>query len=262
MLKRVITAVIAGGISLAALLAPNPLFFLAWCVVVGIACSFELGGRSEPIGVGIANVLIATLFGALTYFYFWNGGRWAVEFFILICAPALLAWWCLAKNRYAAAWPAIVGIAMVCLFILRVIGHDATWILPIMSVAVVAWIPLWVGDSAAYFVGKAIGKHKMAPQISPNKTWEGAAANLVGCVLAAMAFSLFTAYELAFLAVIGLIAGIFGQAGDLMQSSWKRKQNKKDSGGLLPGHGGVLDRLDSLLFSVPFATLAYLAFYA
>jgi phosphatidate cytidylyltransferase len=117
------------------------------------------------------------------------------------------------------------------------------------NLLLLALLPLWVGDSLAYFVGKAIGKHKLAPKISPNKTWEGAIANLVGCLVAAYAIGLWLEVPLAASIAVGLTTGILGQVGDLLQSRLKRLAEVKDSGSILPGHGGVLDRLDSFLFS-------------
>lgn len=108
---------------------------------------------------------------------------------------------------------------------------------------------LWVGDSAAYFVGRAFGKHKMARELSPGKTWEGAFANLAGCLAVGLALSGWLEYSLWMGALFGTGVGVFGQLGDLFKSSLKRSLGIKDFGGLLPGHGGVLDRFDSLLFA-------------
>ncbi len=123
-------------------------------------------------------------------------------------------------------------------------------------------VPLWVGDSAAYFVGKLIGKTPLAPTISPKKTVEGGVANLVACIGASLVVGsmmnqgLSSALPTTALLVNGLIVGIFGQVGDLLQSALKRSVGLKDSGKLLPGHGGVLDRIDSFLFASVPASLA------
>ncbi len=112
----------------------------------------------------------------------------------------------------------------------------------------------WIGDTAAYYVGRAIGRHKLAPRISPAKTWEGAAASLLVAVpLATLYLRHFlpTAPPLAFAVALSAGANIAAQIGDLAESAIKRGANVKDSGTLLPGHGGFLDRLDGLLFSVP-----------
>lgn len=108
-------------------------------------------------------------------------------------------------------------------------------------------IPLWVGDSAAIFAGKAFGKRLLAPKISPKKTVEGAIANLIGCVIAGAFVASFLKLPWMLGLVSGALSGTLGQAGDLFESALKRQAGVKDSGTILPGHGGVLDRLDSLL---------------
>lgn len=121
-----------------------------------------------------------------------------------------------------------------------------------------ALIMPWVCDSAAFFVGSAMGKHRLAPQISPNKSWEGAIAGLIASVAAGAAFSYiaFDGNYLVFSLVTAALASTAGQAGDLVESLFKRGAGVKDSGTLFPGHGGILDRLDSVLFSV---TVTYIA---
>jgi phosphatidate cytidylyltransferase len=108
---------------------------------------------------------------------------------------------------------------------------------------------LWVGDSAAYFVGRKYGRLKMARELSPGKTWEGAFANFAGCLTVGILLSGWMGYSLWMGALFGTGVGVLGQVGDLFKSSLKRSLGIKDFGGILPGHGGVLDRFDSLLFA-------------
>jgi phosphatidate cytidylyltransferase len=115
------------------------------------------------------------------------------------------------------------------------------------------FVSIWVCDSAAYFAGRAFGKHKLFERVSPKKTWEGAIA---GFVLAVLAFVAARQIALPYLTmtnaiVCGTIVGIFGQLGDLVESLLKRDAGVKDSSSLIPGHGGVLDRFDSLMFVSP-----------
>jgi phosphatidate cytidylyltransferase len=110
-------------------------------------------------------------------------------------------------------------------------------------------VPLWGGDTAAIFVGRWIGKHPLAPSISPQKTIEGGVANLLACVLVAVVLGALLAISWPASLACGLVAGVFGQAGDLFESALKRRAGLKDSGALLPGHGGLLDRIDSILFT-------------
>ncbi|TCS93171.1 phosphatidate cytidylyltransferase [Hazenella coriacea] len=109
----------------------------------------------------------------------------------------------------------------------------------------------WSSDSGAYFIGRKWGKKKLWPQISPNKTMEGSIAGIVsGILISIFMFMIIPELGGLFTAMItGLMISIAGQMGDLIESAWKRTMGIKDSGSLLPGHGGVLDRFDSLLFS-------------
>ncbi|AFH48334.1 Phosphatidate cytidylyltransferase [Ignavibacterium album JCM 16511] len=120
---------------------------------------------------------------------------------------------------------------------------------------------IWICDSAAYFFGTAFGKHKLFPRVSPKKSWEGA---IFGFVFAILSMILFQKIFVDFLPLstaigIGVIIGIFGQIGDLIESLLKRDAGVKDSSNLIPGHGGIFDRFDSLLFSAPF--VYYYLFY-
>ncbi len=108
-------------------------------------------------------------------------------------------------------------------------------------------------DTTAFFVGRAIGKHHLAPRISPGKTWEGTIGGTIGAVIASLLFLLPTPLMLEMhwghAISLGLLVSIFGQLGDLTESYFKRKMGVKDSGSLIPGHGGVLDRMDSIVFA-------------
>jgi phosphatidate cytidylyltransferase len=112
---------------------------------------------------------------------------------------------------------------------------------------------IMAADTAAYFVGHAIGRHKLAPTVSPGKTWEGSVGGLVGGILGALAVRAVALGQLPLVdaVALGLAVAALGAAGDLVESVLKRWAGVKDSGRLFPGHGGVLDRLDSLLFGAP-----------
>lgn len=109
----------------------------------------------------------------------------------------------------------------------------------------------WVGDTAAYFVGRAIGKHKLAPILSPKKSWEGTVASLIGALIVGAVFAKYTNVPIQHLLAMAACGNIAGQAGDLLESAFKRSAGVKDSGSLLPGHGGVLDRIDALILAIP-----------
>lgn len=116
---------------------------------------------------------------------------------------------------------------------------------------------MWAGDTLAYFAGKSFGRVPMAPQLSPKKTWEGAFANMVGSLLVGAAFAKWMQVDATGVLVIAALANIAGQMGDLIQSAYKRGASVKDSGSVLPGHGGVLDRIDSLILASPVVWAAW-----
>ena len=173
-----------------------------------------------------------------------------------------------------------VGLTLGCLPILRTFPAGAMFILSLMLV-------VWAGDIAAYYVGRAKGKHKLAPRISPGKTWEGSIASVVGAALMALLLAHFAgpiqiALEHMHLLsesgsvfhhqrwsfamsplwpplLFAICVNVAAQLGDLVESALKRGAGMKDSGTLLPGHGGVLDRIDALLFALPVGLIFYVA---
>jgi phosphatidate cytidylyltransferase len=118
------------------------------------------------------------------------------------------------------------------------------------------FIITWFGDTAAYFLGSYFGRHKLAPKVSPKKSWEGAFGNLGGNLLGALVMkaTVCTEWTLVDVVALAMLLGVVGQMGDLAESTWKRSAGVKDSnaGGVaIPGHGGMLDRIDSLVFAAP-----------
>jgi len=136
--------------------------------------------------------------------------------------------------------------------------------LPLVLLAIIARLPqgrMWIffilvvifaGDTGSFYCGKFFGKHKLT-QISPGKTWEGTIGGLIANIACAGLFGyvFFPSLSVISIMIVGIVLGISGQIGDLAESMLKRISNKKDSGKILPGHGGMLDRIDSLLFAVP-----------
>jgi phosphatidate cytidylyltransferase len=116
---------------------------------------------------------------------------------------------------------------------------------------------IWAGDTFAYFVGKFFGRVPMAPALSPKKTWEGSIANLIGSLLVGWATAEWLHSPAGIFVTIAVAANIAGQMGDLIESSYKRGANVKDSGTLIPGHGGLLDRIDSLILAAPVIWIIY-----
>jgi phosphatidate cytidylyltransferase len=138
---------------------------------------------------------------------------------------------------------------------LRVLQNGFEWCL-------LAVLTVWLTDSAAYFIGSAFGKHKYAPSLSPNKSWEGAVAGVFVAAVFGLIFGLWT--EMAPLWLFLLITvgvSLTAQIGDLFESALKRAAKVKDSGRAIPGHGGILDRFDSFLLAIPFAYYALTVYY-
>jgi phosphatidate cytidylyltransferase len=125
-------------------------------------------------------------------------------------------------------------------------------------VVLLVLVLVWIADTAAYFVGRAWGRRRLAPSISPGKTWEGAAGGLIGAMLYVIIVAMSTDPG-AWLALVvtALLLGMVSIVGDLFESAVKRQAGVKDSGSLLPGHGGILDRIDSATAALPLAALVW-----
>jgi phosphatidate cytidylyltransferase len=140
-----------------------------------------------------------------------------------------------------------IGFLLAYVSLIRNMTNGRLWVLFLM-------VTIWAGDIFALLSGSFFGRHKLYPKISPNKTFEGLGGAIVGSIIVALAFSLLFIPHLkkghCILLAVGL--GILGQLGDFTESMLKRSAQVKDSGTLIPGHGGMLDRLDSFLFSAPF----------
>ena len=174
----------------------------------------------------------------------------------------MIAAWRGKRPLPAAAWlcltPVYVGGALAAAVALREIEQDLGRGLaaPVIAGTTVGlwWLLLvilgvYAADTSAYAVGRLVGRHRMAPSISPGKTWEGTAGGLVGAIIVTTALGTYTPLDLPVwqAVVTGVILGVVAPAGDLLESKIKRWAGVKDSGAIFPGHGGMLDRLDSLL---------------
>ncbi len=186
----------------------------------------------------------ATVLGIAVLFITW----WdPVSFDILLLLGAFLLlceWMVLTRTRHTLFIPIgvfYIGFACYSLALIRhIYGWEATFLL---------FALVWVGDIAAYLVGKRFGKRKLTPTLSPGKTWEGLIASIVAtATLSVWAFSINLHFETVFDSIlIGVMFALVGLAGDLFESSLKRKAGVKNSGDLIPGHGGLFDRVDALL---------------
>ena len=244
--------------------------FIAILVLIGVI-------QYAPLWVFIIVILFAALI-SLNEFYALIKPKIAekIVFFNYVLTTILFFSILANNNRSIALFPFFV-IFSIAFFIFTYpkshlkIGDIANVImgpfyicLPLALLAIIAKLPqgrMWIffilvvifaGDTGSFYCGKFFGKHKLT-QISPGKTWEGTIGGLIANIACAGLFGyvFFTSLSVISIMIVGIVLGISGQIGDLAESMLKRISNKKDSGTILPGHGGMLDRIDSLLFAVP-----------
>lgn len=176
---------------------------------------------------------------------------------MLALAVLVVGMWAnLTRDERTAAWRSWVAVVAGIVYLGLPGSTLVRWRMD-ATVAALVWffLLIWANDIASYFVGLAIGRHRLAPRISPGKSWEGAVAGVV----AAAAVGLGAAAVFGFTPLVGIVFGVVtsiaSQAADLLESALKRRAGVKDSGTLLPGHGGVLDRFDGILIAAPMAYL-------
>lgn len=282
MLKlRVITGVILLFLILAALFL---LELSTFAVAMGAVVTLAAWEWSRFMGLQLvpARILYCLFIGAILAGLFWY--KWSAiaindfknDELISGLMIASLVWWVIAiglifsypksgklwrEQRWLSALMGIATLVPTWLALVMVRGvnfelapHEGAWLLLyVMAI-------IWVADIGAYFSGKAFGKTKLAPNASPGKTLEGAAGGLVACLIFAYAGTYFFAFlenKRELMLGAALVIAIFSIIGDLTESIFKREQNLKDSGAFLPGHGGILDRVDSLTAATPIFVLCY-----
>jgi phosphatidate cytidylyltransferase len=203
-------------------------------------------------------ILSGAILAPLTLAILWYGGLPFMAFIAVGAAISLYEWFGMAKGgkhiiRDMAFGIVYIAIAAASLVALR--ADDAGNVLTIALLLII-----WASDIGAYFTGKTIGGPKLCPSISPNKTWAGLGGAMFFCGIALVVIWGVAVYvtesgwylrEGVMLFFIGLVFGAVGQMGDLIESIFKRNAGLKDSGNLIPGHGGLLDRIDSLLLVAP-----------
>jgi phosphatidate cytidylyltransferase len=216
------------------------------------ALAFPERRTDQSIGLGFGLLLSAGVFFSERLDF----ATWAATLFVIVFSTHLLAPGSLEERLRRLLFTLLGGV-----YVGLLLPH---WLLVFQHSDGRAWV-FWllgvvmVGDTAAYFIGRRLGVRKLAPEISPGKTVEGAWAYTAGAVIAGLAGAqfLFDQVNWAEIFVLALLVGVLGQLGDLFESWLKRVFAVKDSSQLLPGHGGLLDRLDSLIFPAVF-TGAYL----
>jgi phosphatidate cytidylyltransferase len=206
---------------------------------------------STPTGI----VTIAT--ASLAILAMAAGAGWAATGLALAGSVAVLALARSAGRAPAAPWAAI-GTLWITLPCVAFLGLAAD---PVHGRAALLWLlaVVWASDITAYAVGRTLGGPKLAPRLSPNKTWSGAVGGLAGAALAGWGAAALTGGAVLLVVAVSLALGVAAQVGDLVESLAKRHFGVKDSSGLIPGHGGVLDRLDSALTAAAMQALITVA---
>lgn len=253
------------------------IIFLAFMLFVACGCTFEFYRiakmkGAKPIGwLGYVVVCLAVLFFAnaiavsnnKTFGLIMHIGLVASIFCALLAMPltAIIQLWRKSDSPFGDIAYTFIPVFYVALPLgLMIYPQDRNTYLLVLIVALV-----WINDACAYMLGSLIGKHKMWTKHSPGKTWEGTIsgvliAALVGAGVAALWPATFDGLKVWQGALLGLTCGVVGTLGDLVESMLKRSVGFKDSGKILPGHGGFLDRFDSLLILMPFATILVVIF--
>jgi phosphatidate cytidylyltransferase len=257
--QRIITGLIAGVLFLG-LLYVGALPFTALIVALAIIGHSEFMKMNQiPITSMISLTSLITLiflvFPWAKYTDFELSHEALIWFFMFIVFSATV----ITKNKYTMDHAAVAFLGTVYIgtgfqyMVSTRLEHGLFW-------TMFVFVLIWVSDSGAYFAGRAFGKHKLWPMISPNKTIEGAVGGVVLTVVAACLFAYFGHVDISYVRVslIAVLIASSGMFGDLIQSAYKRVRNIKDSGALLPGHGGVLDRCDSWIIVFPLIGLLHL----
>lgn len=244
-------------------------YFLSFVLLISGLSFYEFAvmAKTKNSKVNVNAGIIAIIFFILnSYRFFFNNLHFLIAFFVVLLIIELFrnngsAILNLSTTMFGIIYLGIFGSTLVGIreYFPNIDGlykHGGYLIISIFAT-------IWICDSAAFFGGTALGKHKLFPRVSPKKSWEGA---IFGFVFAILTMILAKNIVLDFLTlkdalVIGFIIGTFGQVGDLVESLLKRDAGVKDSSNLIPGHGGIFDRFDSLIFSSPIIYL-YLIYFA
>jgi phosphatidate cytidylyltransferase len=245
-MKRVLTALALIPIVVWVVLWANVWVFLAVLFAVAFLCWREYDDIAASYGFGAPGIAGA----AAGYLLFaWRGDAW-----LYLTLVAVLAF--IAVMRVDDLGKALPRAALLIAGVVYIFG---CWKCAIpLREANPHWLMFalllnWAGDIGAYYVGRNFGKHKLAPRVSPNKSWEGAVASVATAVLIGGGYLIAFIPGIAVWNAVGITiaANVAGQFGDLAESAMKRGAGVKDSGTILPGHGGFLDRVDSTLFALP-----------
>lgn len=257
---RLITSALGIVLFFAVLFAPVTVFYIVDIIIAGVAIHevFSVVGLTKKptmVVAGALGIILCACFGAAHMGYFDYNICMAAIVALLAYLFAVLVFDHSHVKLYDAAMAffCILFPALLFSYIVPVRGAEHG-----MYLIVTLFAATWCGDAGAYFVGIKFGKHKLAPILSPKKTWEGAFGGVLGSVLGMVIYSLVLLYVLKVpcntvaLVLVGIVCSVIGPVADIATSAIKREFGVKDFGTLFPGHGGILDRFDSVLLTAPF----------
>jgi phosphatidate cytidylyltransferase len=255
LLHRILTSVLAIPALVALVLWGPAWLYVAVLLATALRAQAEIYAMFAQVGV-VADRASGLVLGGLLILAFALGGAgrpWLVPLALSLAVAGCLTLGLRPRGGLVPDWagPALTLLG-VC-YCAWLLGH-AVWLRELPNGRALTLFGLgvtWCGESGAYFVGRRFGRHRLAPRISPGKTVEGGVAQVVASLIAAAVWGPAIGLALRHAVALGLLLGVVGQIGDLAESFLKRSARTKDAGSLLPGHGGLLDRLDSLLFNLP-----------
>jgi phosphatidate cytidylyltransferase len=262
--SREAAAIILIIIGFPAIYFGNIFFFIVFAFLLCVA-AWEFGRLYRPLDVQASDVVIIVGTFATVLARYFNPSRYpllaptTLTIVILVAITFYLVSYERGRDRagmdFVVTLGGIIYIGWIGAYLmdLRALPNGLGWFMATMG-------SVWLADSSAYYIGSRVGKHKMSPRLSPKKSWEGYFASIIGggisgtlLILALNAIG-FTNTSLVHGAILGLLIGALPTLGDLGESMIKRQVNIKDSGGLIPGHGGAFDRIDSWIWA---ATIGY-----
>lgn len=263
-MKRVLTAIVLIAVVFSLLYWGNLVALDIFSCIVACLAAYEYCQLTKAAGMPVP---VWWMMAAIVFFF------WSTDWEPLLAPLPMMSFLGLSLFVYSTFWRELreaLPIAAAGFFGLMYIAYPLSLIPPIRAhdggfpLLIFLMLVVWTGDTVALYVGKAYGKRKMAPRLSPGKTWEGAVGSLAGSLIITLILfgidQLLTSRGFAWLhinqplwlaLIVATLVNIAAQAGDLMESAIKRGSGVKDSGSLLPGHGGILDRIDALLVALP-----------
>lgn len=274
--KRILTAAIGIPLAIFLFLQGGIFFAVGILIIIGYGLH-EFYMMAENKGhkpLKSASIVLSLVFGLIFYFKITNvieDYHFIITFLLPTLIMTVLLLMALYRNSISAMTDISISIGgimyvalpLLCLIAIRNFSSFASSGIDWGYFVLTLFIAIWVCDSAAYFIGKAIGKHKLFPRHSPKKSWEGAIAGFAFGTVGFVGLNIWLnpAIEFANSIILGLVITIFCQLGDLIESHFKRDAEVKDSSNFFPGHGGFLDRFDGVIYVSPIVLLMLVMMY-